>query len=94
MDCPERLAVPPAGSRHFHDPTGAAPGRADVLRCCLGLQRPRDLTAVADLVIRCCERDVPLALELSSDLTMLRPLVALDGQEDVGPLLCELAKNA
>ena len=59
-----------------------------------GPQRPRDLTAVADLVIRCCERDVPLALELSNDLAMQRLLVAFDGQEEVGPLLLELAKNA
>jgi hypothetical protein len=94
MDRPERLAVPPAGSRHLHDPTGTAPGRADVLRCCLGLQRPRDLAAVADLVIRCCERDMALALELSNGLAMQRPLVALNNQEEVGPLLLELAKNA
>jgi hypothetical protein len=40
------------------------------------------------------ERDVPLALELSNDLAMQRPLVAFDAQEDVGPLLLELAKNA
>jgi hypothetical protein len=49
---------------------------------------------VADLVIRCCERDMALALELSNDLAMQRPLVALNSQEEVGPLLLELAKNA
>ena len=49
---------------------------------------------MADLVIRCCERDVALALKLSNDLAMQRLLVAFDGQEDVGPLLLELAKNA
>ena len=94
MDRLERLAVPPAGSRHLHNPAGAAPGCADVLRCCLGPQCPRDLAAVTDLVIRCCERDVALALKLSNDLAMQRLLVAFDGQEEVGPLLCELAKNA
>jgi hypothetical protein len=66
----------------------------DVLWCLFGPQRPRDLAAVADLVIRCCERDVALALELSNELAMQRPLVALNSQEEVGPLLLELAKNA
>ncbi len=42
----------------------------DVLWCLFGPQRPRDLAPVAELVIRCRERDVALALELSSDLAI------------------------
>jgi glycerol-3-phosphate dehydrogenase len=59
-----------------------------------GPQRPRDLASVADLVIRCNERNITLALELSADLAMQRLLVGFDAQEEVGPLLLELAKNA
>ena len=57
-------------------------------------QCPNDLGAVADFVIDCFERDVVLALKLSADLAMQPPLVAFDGQKEVGPLLLELAKNA
>ncbi len=56
---------------------------------------------MADLVIRCCEGDVPLALELALDLAMQRFLVGLllrrslrlDRQEEVAPMLLELLKN-
>jgi len=48
---------------------------------------------VADLVIRCHKRDVPLSLELALDLAMQRLLVGLDRQEEVGALLLELPKN-
>jgi len=65
-----------------------------VLRCLLGPQRPGDLTAVADLVMRCSERDLTLPLELGTDLPLQGLLVAFDAQEEVGPLLRELSKNA
>ena len=87
------LAVTGAAGRDFHDPAGADPGFRDVLRCFFRQQAPGDVAAVADLVIRCHKRDVTLSLELRSDLTMQRLLVALDGQQEVGPLLLELPKN-
>ena len=87
------LAVSGAAGRDFHDPAGADPGLTDVLWSLFGAQRPGDVAAVADLVIRCHKRDVPLSLELRSDLTMQRLLVALHGQQEVGPLLLELPKN-
>ena len=49
--------------------------------------------AAADLVIACHKGDVPLAVELALDLAVQGLLVALDGQEEVGPLLLELPKN-
>jgi len=48
---------------------------------------------VADLVIRCHERDLALSLKLAADLAVQRLLVGLDCQEKVGPLLLELPKN-
>jgi hypothetical protein len=39
------------------------------------------------------EWDVPLSLELRSDLTMQRLLIRFHCQEEVGPLLLELPKN-
>jgi hypothetical protein len=56
---------------------------------------------VADLVIRCHERDLALALELAADLAVQRLLVRLllrrslrlDRQQEVGPLLLEELKN-
>ena len=48
---------------------------------------------MADLLIRCHKWDRALSLELTSDLTMQRLLVALDRQEEVGPLLLEELKN-
>ena len=58
-----------------------------------GAQRPGDVAAVADLMIRCHERDLALPLELAADLAVERLLVTLNGQEEVGPLLLELLKN-
>jgi hypothetical protein len=48
---------------------------------------------VAYLVIRCRERDVPLALELALDLVVQLLLVGLDRQDEVGPLLLEELKK-
>lgn len=48
---------------------------------------------MADLLIRCHERDHALSLELAGNLAMERLLVGLDGQEEVGPLLLEELKN-
>ena len=56
----------------------------DVLRCLLGAERPGDGTAVADLMIRCHQRDVAFPLELAADLTVQCLLVPLNGQEEVG----------
>ena len=48
---------------------------------------------MADLVMRCGERDLALSLELTADLPLEGLLVALDAQQEVGPLLRELSKN-
>jgi hypothetical protein len=48
---------------------------------------------MADLLIRCHKRDRALSLELAGNLAMQRLLVALDRQEEVGPLLLEELKN-
>jgi hypothetical protein len=58
-----------------------------------GAQGPGDGAAVADLVIRCHERDLALSLELAADLAVQRLLVGFNRQEEVGPLLLELPKN-
>ena len=48
---------------------------------------------MGDLVIRCLERDLAFAEQLVGDLAVEAPLVGLDRQEEVGPLLLELPKN-
>ena len=93
MGRPKRLAITDAIGGHLHDPAGADPGLANVLWCLFRPQYPGDVAAVADLVIRCHKRDVTLSLELGLNLAMQRLLVALDRQEEVGPLLLELPKN-
>jgi hypothetical protein len=65
----------------------------DGLRRFFRPQIPGDVTAMADLVISCDERDVALSKQLIGDLPVERVLVGLDCQEEVGPLLCELPKN-
>lgn len=90
---PKWLAITDAIGGHLHDPAGADPGLANVLRCLFRPQYPGDVATVADLVIRCHKRDVTLSLELALDLAMQRLLVGFDGQEEVGPLLLELVKN-
>ena len=87
------LAVAPAGGSDFHDPAGAGPGLADVLRGLFCPQRPGDAATVADLLIRCHKRDLALSLELAADLAVQRLLVGFHRQEEVGPLLLELPKN-
>ena len=87
------LAVAPAGGSDFHDPAGAGPGLADVLRGLFCPQRPGDAETVADLLIRCHKRDLALSLELAADLAVQRLLVGFHRQEEVGPLLLELPKN-
>jgi hypothetical protein len=49
----ERLTVATAAGLQLHDPAGANSGLGDVLWGWFGEQRPGDVTAVADLVIRC-----------------------------------------
>ena len=56
-------------------------------------QRPGDVAAVADLEIRCHERDLALSLELAADLVVQGLLIRLHRQEEVGALLGELAKE-
>ena len=90
----ERLAVPDSGGDHLGDPAGALPVGLDVLRRFFRPQRPADITAMADLVIGCHERDLALSKQLFGDLPVERLLVGLDRQEEVGPLLRELPKNA
>ena len=87
------LAVAAASCRHLHDHAGADPGLADVLRGLFGPQRPGDDVAMADLVIRCHKRDLAFSLVLAADLAGKSPLVPLDRQQEVGPLLLELPKN-
>ena len=75
MSCLERPTVASAAGRHLHDPAGANPGLGDELRGRFGAQRPGDVTAVADLVIRCQKRDPALSLELVLDLASQRLMV-------------------
>ena len=78
---------------HLHDPAGAAPGLADVLRCLFGAERPGDGTTMTLLENTCLNRDVAFPLELAPDLAMQCLLVRFHRQEEVGPLLLELLKN-
>ena len=87
------LAIAATGGHDFHDPAGADPGLGDVWRCLFGAEGPGDGAAVADLVIRCHERDLALSLKLAADLPVERFLVGFHCQEEVGPLLLELPKN-
>ena len=90
----ERLAITGACGDHFRNPAGALPVGLDVHRRFFRPQSPADVTAMADLVIGCHERDVALSNQLIGDLAVERLLVGLDRQEEVGPLLRELPKNA
>ena len=49
-----------------------------MLRRLFGPQGPGDVATVADLVIRCHERDLALSLKLAADLAVQRLLVGLD----------------
>ena len=90
----ERLAIADPGGDHLGDPAGAMPIGLDVHRRFFRPQIPGDVTAMADLMIGCDERDVALSKQLIGDLPVERLLVGLNRQEEVGPLLCELPKNA
>ncbi len=90
----ERLALTDATGQQLHDPGATWPVGFDVLRYLLGPHRPGDLAAVADLVMRCSKRDLALPLKLPADLSLQGLLVGFDAQEEVGPLLRELSKNA
>lgn len=57
------------------------------------MQRPGDVSAMAELVIRCKKRDLAVPLKLTLDLAMQGPLVGLFRQEEVGALLLELLNN-
>jgi hypothetical protein len=87
------LAITTAGGYHLHDPAGADPVLADVLRCLFCSQHPGDVAAMAYLVIPCHERDPALSLELAADLAVEDLLVGLDRHKEVGSLLLELPKN-
>ena len=71
----KRSAVAGAGSGHLHNPAGAIPALADVLRCLLCPQRPGDVPAMADRLIRCHKRGHAPSLELAGNLAMQRLLV-------------------
>ena len=81
--------------------TGADSGLTDVHWGRFGRQGAGDVTAMGNLVIRGSEWDVPLYVELRSDLAVQRLLLALPlrrslglrAQQDVGPLLLALPKN-
>jgi hypothetical protein len=49
---------------------------------------------VADLVMHCSKTNLALPLKLAADLPLQGFLVGFDAQEEVGPLLRELSKNA
>jgi hypothetical protein len=90
----ERFAITSAAGQQLNDPGTAWPIRFDVLRCLFGPQRPGDLAAMANLVMRYSKRDLALPLELGVDLPDEGFLVGLGAQQEVGPLLRELPKNA
>ena len=90
----EPLAITDPGGDHLGDPAGAMPVRLDVLRRFFRPEIPGDVAPMADLVIRCHERDVAFSKQLIGDLSVELLLVGLDRQEEVGPLLLELSKNA
>ena len=90
----ERLAIAGAGGDDLCNPAGTLPVLLDVVWRFFGPQGPGDVTPVANLVIRCPERDVALSEQLVVDLPVEALLVGLDRQEEVGPLLRELPKNA
>jgi hypothetical protein len=69
---------------------GAATGRADVLWGLFCPQFPRGLAALADLVIRCHEKDLARSLELAADLAVHLLLVGLHRQKKVA-WLCRSA---
>jgi len=75
----ERLALAGADGDHLNDPAAAGPLHLDVIRSLLGAQGPGDVTAVADLMIHCSERDASLPEQLAGDLSIQGPLVRLDG---------------
>lgn len=83
----ERLAITDPGSDHLGDPAGALPVGLDVIRRFFRPQSPEDVTAMADHVIGCHQRDVAFAKQLIGDLPVERLLVDLNRQEEVGPLL-------
>lgn len=89
----ERLAATTAAGDQLNDPSRPWPVRLDVLRCFLCPQCPGDVTAVADLVMRCSKGDVALPLELTADLPLQGLLVGFNAQDEVGPLLRELSKS-
>jgi hypothetical protein len=90
----ERLAITGARGDHFRNPAGAMPVRLDVVRRFFGSEIPGDVAPVADLLIACHERDLALSKQLVGDLPVEALLVGLDRQQEVGPLLRELPKNA
>jgi hypothetical protein len=89
----ERLSFTGAPSDHLNDQSAAMPLHFDEIWIILGPQVPGDVTAMADLVNRCHERDLALAKQLTGDLPVEGFLVGLDRQEEVGPLLREPLKN-
>ena len=56
-------------------------------------QGQADVAAMADLIIRCRERELTLSKQLIGDLAIEPLLVGIDRQEEVNPLLLELPKH-
>ena len=90
----ERLAIAHACCHHFRNPASAVPVLLDVGWCLLGPEIPGDVAPMADFVITCDERDLALSNQLAGDLAVESLLVGFDRQQEVGPLLLELPKNA
>ena len=98
----DRLTATTAADQQLYDPGATRPVHLVVLWFLLGSHRQGDLTAVAELVMRCSKRDLALPLELSADLPLecllvallLRRRLRLDAQQEVVHLLHELSKNA
>ena len=74
----ERLAITGARCDHFRNPAGAVTVGLDVTRRNFRPQSPADVTAMADLVIRCNEREMALSKQLIGSLAVDTPLVGLD----------------
>jgi hypothetical protein len=90
----EQLAVTGAFCNHVRNPAGAMPVLLDVVWRLLGPEIPGVVTPMADLMIRCYERDFALSSQVAGDLAVESLLVGFNRQEEAGSLLLVLSKNA
>jgi hypothetical protein len=93
MAAVQGFAVTLSRGDDFNDPARAEPLHTNMVWRLFRLQRPGDVAAMAELMIRCQKTDLAFPLELALDLAMQGPLVGLDRQQEVGCMLLELLKN-